>query len=107
MEQPITRVDLEALFSRFADHFDKRLDGLSQDTTSLKADIAEIKADIAGLKTETERIAIDLLTAFHNWVRTHEVRTRGVSSAVVGFDERLMIIEDRLSEVERKLLRPS
>jgi hypothetical protein len=90
MEQPITRADLEAVFTSFAEHFDKRLDALSE--------------DVALLKAETERSKTSLLTEFHKWARTHEVRTRAVSGTVVGFDERLMIMEDRLSEVERKLL---
>ena len=43
-----------------------------------------------------------LLTAFHDWARTHEVRSRGLSSLVIGFEERLTIIEDRLSKLERR-----
>ena len=44
-----------------------------------------------------------LLTAFHDWAKTYEIRARGTTHAVVMFDERLSTIEERLSKVERKL----
>lgn len=89
MDQPLTRAELEELLTRFAQSIDKRFDDLS--------------AQVADVRAETERVETSLLTEFHKWARTHEIRSRGVSTAVVGFDERLSLIEDRLSEVERKL----
>lgn len=47
-------------------------------------------------KTETK-----LLTAFHRWSRAMEIRVRNNTSAVYGFDERLAIAEERISELER------
>jgi hypothetical protein len=42
-----------------------------------------------------------LLTAFHNWAQTYEVRARGTSLAVREFEERLGMIEERLARLER------
>jgi hypothetical protein len=45
-----------------------------------------------------------LLTAFHGWGRPMEVRVNGMTSVVMGFDERLALVEQRVSELERKRL---
>jgi hypothetical protein len=42
-----------------------------------------------------------LLSAFHNWAQTFEVRARGTSAAVREFDERLGLIEERVAKIER------
>ena len=42
-----------------------------------------------------------LLTSFHTWALTYEVRARGTSSAVREFEERLGMIEERVAKLER------
>jgi hypothetical protein len=42
-----------------------------------------------------------LLTEFHRWAQTYEVRARGTSRAVAEFDERLGLVEERLARLER------
>ena len=42
-----------------------------------------------------------LLTSFHTWAQTYEVRARGTSSAVREFEERLGMIEERVAKLER------
>ena len=42
-----------------------------------------------------------LLTAFHDWAVTYEVRARGTSAAVRDLDERLGHIEERVARIER------
>jgi len=42
-----------------------------------------------------------LLSAFHDWAQTYEVRARGTSAAVREFDERLGFVEERLNKLER------
>lgn len=49
-----------------------------------------------------ERAETNLLTAFHGWARSMEIRTRGITTIVSGFDERLSMIEERVSELERR-----
>lgn len=63
------------------------------------------KGDLVALEERmVERIEMmetRLLTEFHRWSQTYEVRVRGVSSAVAQFDDRLGIIEERVSALER------
>jgi len=43
-----------------------------------------------------------LLTEFHRWAQTYEIRVRATSRTVADFDERLGLIEERVSSLERK-----
>jgi hypothetical protein len=54
------------------------------------------------LETSIEKSETNLLTAFHGWARAMEIRVRGVSGISTGFDERLALVEERVSELERK-----
>jgi hypothetical protein len=49
-----------------------------------------------------EKIETNLLTAFHGWARPMEIRVQGVATMVLGFEERLALAEQRISELERK-----
>jgi hypothetical protein len=49
-----------------------------------------------------EKVETNLLTAFHGWARAMEIRVRGVASVASGFDERLALAEERISELERR-----
>jgi hypothetical protein len=60
------------------------------------------KADIHELRELIERVETNLLTEFHKWARTYEIRARGTSTVVFGFDERLGLLEERVSELERR-----
>lgn len=53
------------------------------------------------IEERIEMTETKLLTAFHNWAQTFEVRARGVSAAVREFDERLGMIEERVARLER------
>ncbi len=87
MDQPVTRAEMEILLKGFAEHVDGRMATLKEE-----------------LEQRIEKSETSLLTAFHQWARTHELRSRAVTTAVIGFDERLALLEDRLAEVERKML---
>jgi len=39
------------------------------------------------LNERTEKVETNLLTAFHGWARSMEIRVRGVSGVTMGFDE--------------------
>ena len=58
-----------------------------------------------GLRTyieeRSEATETKLLSSFHNWAQTFEVRARGTSAAVREFDERLGLIEERVAKLER------
>ena len=53
-------------------------------------------------KQDVERVETNLLKAFYNWARPMEVRVSGITNTVHGFDERLALMEQRLSELERR-----
>ncbi len=53
------------------------------------------------IEERIEATETKLLTSFHNWAQTFEVRARGTSLAVREFDERLVMIEDRVAKLER------
>lgn len=54
------------------------------------------------LNARVEKAETNLLTAFHGWARAMEIRVRGVSGMTTGFDERLALAEERISELERR-----
>ena len=49
-----------------------------------------------------EKVETNLLTAFHGWARSMEIRVRGISGVTAGFDERRAWAEERIFELERK-----
>ena len=49
-----------------------------------------------------EKVETNLLSAFHGWARSMEIRVRNSGSMVTGFDERLALAEERISELERR-----
>ena len=55
----------------------------------------------AALRADLEKTETKLLSVFHGWGRSMEIRQRGASSSVAGFDERLTLAEERISELER------
>jgi hypothetical protein len=70
---------------------------------------AELKQALADLETRIyqhvderlETTETKLLTAFHNWAQTYEVRARGTVAAVHEFEDRLGFVEERLNKLER------
>jgi hypothetical protein len=66
---------------------------------------AELKQALADLETRLsdriENTETKLLTAFHNWAQTYEVRARGTVAAVHEFEDRLGFVEERLNKLER------
>jgi hypothetical protein len=51
---------------------------------------------------ECEKAETKLLTEFHKWGRTSEIRTRGAIQHAANLEERLLVVEDRVSAIERK-----
>jgi len=56
----------------------------------------------ASLRALIEKTETNLLGAFYNWARPMEARVQSVSTMVSGFDLRLGLAEQRISELERK-----
>jgi hypothetical protein len=56
----------------------------------------------ADMEKRIEKVETNLLGAFYGWARPMEIRVNGMTSTVMGFDERLALAEQRISELERK-----
>ena len=87
-DQPVTKADLLAALA------------------ALKAEMIEAVAEAIRAVEErlTERIhdtETKLLTAFHGWARPAEIRMRSTLAVTQGFDERLALLEERVSRMER------
>lgn len=67
---------------------------------------SDLKSEIEALEKRLtyliERVETSLLTEFHKWSRTYEVRVRGTTTVVHGFEERLGFLEERVSDLERR-----
>jgi hypothetical protein len=90
-----TLVDMETRINGRLDGSNERLDAVAS-TFNKRLD--------AVTSTFSERLEVTetkLLTAFHNWAQTYEVRARGTSAAVREFEERLGMVEERLAKLER------
>ena len=66
----------------------------------------ELKHHLAAMESRLtegiERTETKLLAAFHGWARSMEIRVRNTGITVSGFDERLSLAEERISELERR-----
>jgi len=66
----------------------------------------DLKKYLEGMETrlrehvshECEGVETKLLSAFHGWARTMEIRVRQLPA----FDERLALAEERIAELERR-----
>ena len=99
-DEKFARVD-----EKFA-HVDEKFAHVDAKFAHVDAKFADIDAKFEELKTyvdeRVEKTETKLLTAFHGWARSMEIRTRVVSSSVSGMDERLALAEERISELERR-----
>jgi hypothetical protein len=67
----------------------------------MRGQFADIRGQLADITERMELMETRLLTEFHRWAQTYEVRARGTSRAVAEFDERLGLVEERLARLER------
>ncbi|HYL77439.1 MAG TPA: hypothetical protein VEU96_24710 [Bryobacteraceae bacterium] len=82
---------LAGMEARLNRHVDERLETTDTKLESLRRYVDE----------RLENMETKLLTGFHNWAQTYEVRARGTSAAVREFEERLGFVEERLNKLER------
>lgn len=64
----------------------------------LKTYLDEMKRE---LREHTEAVETRLLLEFWKWARQADARYRQHHSAVTGLDERVMLVEDRITGIER------
>ena len=83
-DQPVTKADLLAALA------------------ALKAEMVEaIRAVEERLTERIHDTETKHLTAFHGWARPAEIRMRSTLAVTQGFDERLALLEERVSRMER------
>jgi|SRR5580704_6211594 hypothetical protein len=98
-----TLTDMETRISR---HVDERLESFSRhvderlETFSRHVD-ERLESSSRHFEERLENTETKLLTAFHNWAQTYEVRARGTVTLVHEFAERLGFVEERLNQLER------
>ena len=91
--------DLQNALTLLEGRLRARIDGVE---TRLRTYIEERDGALRTyIEERSEATETKLLSAFHNWAQTFEVRARGTSAAVREFDERLGMIEERLAKIER------
>jgi len=91
---------LEALEMRLGDRIEKSQSALEMRLAE-RVEKSESALEMR-LAERIEKSENNLLRAFHGWSRSMEIRVRGVSGITVGFEERLSLIEERISDVERR-----
>ncbi|HYA16668.1 MAG TPA: hypothetical protein VEF06_04340 [Bryobacteraceae bacterium] len=64
---------------------------------------AAVDAEFESVRADLERLETRLLTAFHSWASPMEGRVRDMSKLALGSAERLGMLEDRVSAIERRL----
>jgi hypothetical protein len=101
MATPVTRAELESLLARYAERIEGHTDAeLRSVTEQLRGEMQQLEQRLGA---DIERIETSLLTEFHQWARTHELRERGSLSLLATFDDRLRHTEDRVAEIERSM----
>jgi len=102
-----TLADMETRISR---HVDERLGSLSETVirhvderlnTFSRHFEERLNTFSRHFEERIENTETKLLTAFHNWAQTYEVRARGTVAAVHEFEDRLGFVEERLNKLER------
>ena len=91
--------ELQQALAQLEGRLGARIDGVE---TRLRTYIQERSEALRTYVDErSEATETKLLSAFHNWAQTFEVRARGTSAAVREFEERLGLIEERVAKLER------
>ena len=100
LQTQISHVD-ERLDS-FSRHVDERFEAISRHVDERFEHVDERFESISRhFEERLENTETKLLTAFHNWAQTYEVRARGTVTIVREFEERLGFVEERLNKLER------
>ena len=91
--------DLQQALAQLEGRLTARIDGVE---TRLRIYIEERSEELKTyIEERSEATETKLLSSFHNWAQTFEIRARGTSAAVREFDERLGLIEERVAKLER------
>ena len=101
---PATKGDLAELETRILARMESVLD---ERETRFKADLAEQETRLTETLTEVMRDGqTETLKAFYGFVESVQTRFRAQDDTEAGLKKRLTVLEERVLEVEKKLLMP-
>jgi chorismate synthase len=92
----VTKQDLQNVVEELKKYIDQRSEDLQKYIDHRSEDLQK------HIDQRSEKVETNLLSAFHGWARSMEIRVRNSGSMVTGFDERLALAEERISELERR-----
>jgi chromosome segregation ATPase len=129
VSESITKAEIESILAKLTETMTARFGEVSEkiDKVDARLDrglgaISELRERIDKLGERLDRVEVqvydriervetNLLTAFHNWARPTEVKMRAslvkmdaLGNQVGGFEERMSLLEERMYEVERRLM---
>ena len=86
---------------------DSRLKGIEgmegRFMSALSSQIDQLRVELKEhVSEELEKVETKLLTEFHKWGRTSDMRTRQAITDTGILGERMLAVEDRVSELERR-----
>jgi hypothetical protein len=91
---------LKTMELRLREHTDsslKRMEfGVREHTDTVGAQLE------ARLREHTENVETRLLSEFWKWARSAEIKSRQTSENIIAMEQRLMSVEERLSDLERR-----
>jgi hypothetical protein len=90
--------DLIQRMERIADGLEKRI--MERVEGRIDASEDRMKSHVT---RECEKVETRLLREFHWWARPVEIRVRDTGSTVHGFEERLVLLEEHMRDIERRL----
>jgi hypothetical protein len=98
--------EVEARFQAMDTRFtamDTRFAAMDASLTAMDARFTALDASLREhVSIECEKVETKLLTEFHKWGRTSEMRTRQAITDVGLLGERVLNVEDRISALERQ-----
>jgi hypothetical protein len=90
---------LEGMEARLREHVSVECEKVE---TRLREHVSEVETRLREhVSIEDEKVETRLLTEFHKWGRTSEMRTRQAITDVGLLGERMLAVEDRISALER------
>lgn len=106
-ESPITRSEMKTelgkMEERLIDHSDRVRMDLLEHTDRVRMDLLEHTDRVRmELLERTEKVETILLREFRKWAISLESRFKANDALVVGFNERLVSVEERLSDLESR-----
>jgi methyl-accepting chemotaxis protein len=104
-ESPATKQDLQDVKASVED-VRASVEDVKASMERVKTSVEDVKASmehsIQDLKAALEKVETTLLSEFWKWARANDVKVRSLTSRSGDLDERLLLLEERVFELERR-----